>query len=60
VASVGVAGRSEAKLLLVRAVAIGACGTRGSGDGMIVKFSGSATGQHDDDEAAVIAFLLAA
>ena len=40
--------------------AIGAGGTRGAGAGVIVKFSGSATGRHDDDEAAVIAFLLAA
>jgi hypothetical protein len=38
----------------------GAVGVRGAGEGMIVKFSGTATGQHDDDEAAVIAFLLAA
>jgi len=44
----------------VRATAIGAVGTRGLGQGMIVKFTGTATGSYDDDEAAVIAFLLAA
>lgn len=55
----GITGRSAGQLL-VRAMATGARGTRGSGSGMIVKFSGSATGQQDDDEAAVIAFLLAA
>jgi len=38
----------------------GVVGTRGNGSGTIMKFSGSATGHHDDDEAAVIAFLLAA
>jgi hypothetical protein len=38
----------------------GAVGARGRGEGVIVKFSGSATGHHDDDEAAVLAFLLAA
>jgi len=58
--SAGVAGRSAAQLGLIRAAATGVGGNRGSGDGMIVKFSGSATGQHDDDEAAVVAFLLAA
>jgi hypothetical protein len=38
----------------------GAVGARGKGEGVIMKFSGSATGHHDDDEAAVLAFLLAA
>jgi hypothetical protein len=38
----------------------GAVGARGTGSGTIVKFSGSACGHHDDDEAAVIAILLAA
>jgi hypothetical protein len=58
--SVGVAGRSAAQIELVRATATGAVGARGAGEGTIVKFSGTATGRHDDDEAAVIAFLLAA
>jgi len=58
--SAGVVGRSAAQLGLIRAMATGAGGTRGAGEGTIVKFSGSATGRHDDDEAAVIAFLLAA
>jgi hypothetical protein len=35
-------------------------GTRGSGSGMIMKFEGAASGRHDDDEAAVMAILLAA
>ena len=57
--SVGVTGRSAAQLF-VRARATGAGGTRGAGEGAILKFSGTATGACDDDEAAVLAFLLAA
>jgi hypothetical protein len=50
-------------VLPARALAVagsGAVGARGAGAGMIVKINGSATGRHDDDEAAMIAFLLAA
>jgi len=34
-------------------------GVRGSGSGVIT-LKGAATGRHDDDEAAILAFLLAA
>jgi len=57
--SAGVTGRGAAQLV-IRASATGAGGSRGAGAGVIVKFSGSAIGRHDDDEAAVLAFLLAA
>ena len=60
VGACGQAGNAAAVLKRLAVAGKGAVGTRGSGEGMIVKFSGSATGQHDDDEAAVIAFLLAA
>jgi len=61
-AAVGACGQAgTAAVTLGLAVAgKGAVGVRGKGEGVIMKFSGSATGHHDDDEAAVIAFLLAA
>ena len=62
-AAVGACGQAGNAAAVLKALAVagkGAVGARGTGEGMIVKFSGSATGQHDDDEAAVIAFLLAA
>jgi hypothetical protein len=61
-AAVGASGQAgNAVVTLSLAVAgKGAIGARGNGSGTIVKFSGSATGRIDDDEAAVIAFLLAA
>ena len=61
--AVGACGQAGNAAVVLKGLSIagkGAVGARGSGEGMIVKFSGSATGQHDDDEAAVIAFLLAA
>jgi len=39
---------------------VGIVGARGSGSGVIMKFTGAASGRHDDDEAAVMTFLLAA
>lgn len=56
----GQAGNAAVVLKSLSVAGNGAVGIRGSGDGMIVKFNGTATGRHDDDEAAVIAFLLAA
>lgn len=60
--AVGVSGQAgNATVTLSLSVAgKGAVGARGTGSGVIMKFSGTATGQHDDDEAAVIAILLAA
>jgi len=60
--AVGACGQAgNAAVTLSLAVAgKGVVGTRGNGQGTIMKFSGSATGHHDDDEAAVIAILLAA
>jgi len=56
----GQAGNATAVLKALSVTSKGAVGAHGSGEGVIMKFSGSATGHHDDDEAAVIAFLLAA
>jgi hypothetical protein len=56
----GQVGNAAATLKGLTVASKGAVGARGRGEGVIVKFSGSATGRHDDDEAAVIAFLLAA
>ena len=58
-ASAGAAGSSSAQLT-VKATALGNAVARGRGSGMIVKFEGAAVGQHDDDEAAIVAWLLAA
>jgi hypothetical protein len=61
--AVGACGQAGNAAVMLKGLAVagkGAIGTRGTGSGMIVKFSGTATGQQDDDEAAVIAFLLAA
>jgi hypothetical protein len=60
VGACGQAGNAAVTLKGLAVVAKGAVGARGAGLGTIMKFSGSATGHHDDDEAAVIAFLLAA
>jgi hypothetical protein len=60
VGACGQAGNAAAVIKGVSVTAKGAVGARGTGSGVIMKFSGSATGHHDDDEAAVIAFLLAA
>lgn len=61
--AVGACGQAGNAAVVLKALAVashGAVGTRGTGSGVIVKCNGAATGQHDDDEAAVIAFLLAA
>jgi hypothetical protein len=60
VGACGQAGTAAVTLKGLTVAGKGAVGARGAGSGTIMKFSGSATGQHDDDEAAVIAFLLAA
>jgi hypothetical protein len=62
-AAIGACGQAGDAAAVLKALSVaghGAIGTRGAGEGMIVKFNGTATGRHDDDEAAVIAFLLAA
>lgn len=58
VATVGIAGRSAARLAL-KAAARGDRGHAGAGAGVIT-LKGAAVGRHDDDEAAMIALLLAA
>jgi hypothetical protein len=60
VGAIGQAGAAAATIKGLSVAGKGAVGARGAGEGTIMKFSGSATGHHDDDEAAVIAFLLAA
>jgi hypothetical protein len=56
----GICGTATGSLELVVAWAPGAAITHGIGAGAIGKPRGVAMGQHDDDEAAVMAFLLAA
>jgi hypothetical protein len=55
-------GRIGAGIVLLRAGATGSgvVGTHGKGSGMIVNLVGTGSGQHDDDEAAAIAWMLAA
>jgi hypothetical protein len=62
-AAVGACGQAGHAAVTLKGMTVGgkgAVGARGVGSGVIMKFSGSASGHHDDDEAAVIAFLLAA
>jgi hypothetical protein len=62
-AAIGACGQVGSAAVVLKALAVagqGAIGARGAGSGVIMKLSGTATGRHDDDEAAVIAFLLAA
>jgi hypothetical protein len=61
--AIGACGQAGNAAVVLKGLSVagqGAVGARGTGEGTIMKFSASATGQHDDDEAAVIAFLLAA
>jgi hypothetical protein len=62
-AAVGVRGQAGAAIAVIKGLAVaseGAIGVRGHGSGMIVKLEATASGRHDDDEAAVLTFLLAA
>jgi hypothetical protein len=62
-AAVGVCGQTGAAIAVLKGLSVagdGAAGVRGHGSGMIVKFTATASGRHDDDEAAVLTFLLAA
>jgi hypothetical protein len=62
-AAIGASGQAGAATAVLKGLAVasaGVVGTRGSGSGTIMKFEGAARGRHDDDEAAVMAFLLAA
>ena len=57
----GQAGTGVAVLKGLTVAGAGVAGARGAGSGVIVlELKGAATGRHDDDEAAVLAFLLAA
>jgi hypothetical protein len=56
----GQAGAATAVLNDLSVASDGAVGVRGSGSGAIVKLKGAAIGRHDDDDAAVMTFLLAA
>jgi hypothetical protein len=55
----GVTGALDAALAIA-AAGNGAAAAYGSASGTIVQLKGAATGRHDDDEAAIITFLLAA
>lgn len=56
----GQAGAAAAVLKSLSVASAGAVGSRGSGSGTIVKLEAAASGRHDDDEAAMMTFLLAA
>jgi hypothetical protein len=56
----GTVGTAVAVLKGLSVASDGAIGVHGSGSGAIVKLKGVGSGQHDDDEAAVMTFLLAA
>jgi hypothetical protein len=56
----GQAGAGDAVLKAISVASDGVVGIRGSGLGMIVKLKAAATGRHDDDDAVVMTFLLAA
>jgi hypothetical protein len=56
----GQAGTAIAVFKDISIASQGAVGVCGSGSGAIVKFQAIAIGRHDDDEAAVMTFLLAA
>jgi hypothetical protein len=62
-AAVGKSGQAGAAVAVLKGLSVagaGVVGTRGTGAGMIIKFEAAAVGRHDDDEAAMMAFLLAA
>jgi len=62
VAAIGARGQAGAGDALLEGLSVageGVAGARGSGSGAIL-LKGAATGQHDDDEAAIMALLLAA
>lgn len=56
----GQTGNAAAVLKGLSVTSVGAVGARGSGFGMITKFKAAGRGRHDDDEGAVMTFLLAA
>jgi len=56
----GQVGAADVVLKGLSVAGAGVAGARGSGAGVVRGLSGEATGRHDDDEATVIAFLLAA
>jgi hypothetical protein len=55
-------GRIGAGIVMLRAGAVGSgvIGTHGKGSAMVANLMGTGSGQHDDDEAAAIAWMLAA
>lgn len=62
-AAIGTRGQAGAAVAVLKGLSVasaGVVGTRGSGSGTVVKLEGAANGRHDDDEAAMMAFLLAA
>jgi hypothetical protein len=60
--AIGNHGRIGAGIVMLRAGAVssGVVGTRGKGSAMVANLMGTSSGQHDDDEAAAIAWMLAA
>jgi hypothetical protein len=56
----GQAGAADGVLKGIAVTGSGAAVVRGKGLGMIIKLTGAANGRHDDDEAAAVAWLLAA
>jgi hypothetical protein len=62
-AAIGNNGQAGIAVAILKHLSIaggGAVGVHGSGSGTIVKLKGAGSGRHDDDEAVVMTFLLAA
>jgi hypothetical protein len=62
-AAIGNSGQAGAAAAILKGLSVasdGAIGTRGCGLGMMPRIDGTGIAQHDDDDAAVITFLLAA
>jgi hypothetical protein len=62
-AAIGNSGQAGAATAVLKGLSVasdGTIGTRGSGLGMMPRIDGAGIGQHDDDEAAMVTFLLAA
>lgn len=62
-AAIGSSGQVGAAVAVLKGLSVasaGVIGIRGSGSGMIMKFKATASGRHDDDEAAALFLMLAA
>lgn len=60
VGALGVSGSVEGSFLTVRGSSVGQAGLDGKADAVLRAFTVKASGNHDPDEAAIVAFLMAA